>query len=64
MKNPFRAGRDSEDMWDEALKTLRYAVRKAARRDTANPFAIPLPCPLGGVTEQAPRPSATVLRVF
>lgn len=59
MRLPFQGTRLCEDTWDEAISSLRFAMRELSIHRRQNPFARPLPCPLGD-----PRRSAEILKIF
>lgn len=60
MRVPFATARFCEEALQEALEGLRQALRTPAGvQDRANPFARPMPCPLGDS-----RRTATILRIF
>ncbi|NRA30077.1 MAG: hypothetical protein HRU11_07420 [Parvularculaceae bacterium] len=59
MKNPFKSGKPSDEVFDEALKTLRVSLRSIARHQHHNPFARPMPCPVANMQH-----TGVVLRIF
>jgi hypothetical protein len=60
MRLSFANAKLCEDAWQEALSDLRETLRgRIIAGERKNPFARPLPCPLGDL-----RRTGTVLRVF
>lgn len=59
MRFPFTQNRQDDEAWHHALDSLRFVIREMSKRRKTNPFAKPLPCPLG-----EPLRSAEIIRLF
>lgn len=60
MRVPFATARFCEEALQEALASLRMALRSPVPvENRPNPFARPMPCPLGDT-----RRTAKILRIF